>query len=170
MKTRAMIKAGILLPTCVALAAGALGGCSAYKDPTLSVAAVRVAETTPTGVVLEFTLDATNPNEEPLPLREFNYALALDGRPVFTGFRSPEATLRRFGTQRLTLPVAISLAEGQAAPTGTFRYALRGELGYTTPGEIAEILFDSGLRRPTVPFNATGTLNLSAGEAQLVTE
>ena len=40
----------------------------------------------------------------------------------------------------------------------SFTYRLGGTLEYVTPGEIAEILLDTGLRRPKVIFAATGSV------------
>jgi len=41
------------------------------------------------------------------------------------------------------------------------RFEIAGHLAYTTPGQIAEILFDAGLRRPSVAFRDAGEIDLS---------
>lgn len=137
----------------------ALAGCSTYTDPRLDVTRARVVERTDAGVVIDFFVDATNPNEVPLPLREVRYTLELDGKPVFTGFRSPESTIRRFGTQPITLPAVVRAEDAGGLSAGTAVYRLSGTLTYTTPGEIEEILFDNSIRRPTVSFADEGTLS-----------
>lgn len=142
---------------------GTLAGCTSYAPPTLSVAGVAVTERTEMGLVLEFTLDAQNVNSVALPLREMRYTLELDGREVFRGYRSPEATLRRYGRQYLRVPVAIALEPGQAPPSGSVRYRLDGTLTYIVPGEIAQVLFEADVRRPRVRFSETGTLELGEG-------
>jgi hypothetical protein len=139
---------------------GALGGCTSYRPPSLSVAGVAVTERTEAGVVLEFTLNATNVNSVALPLREMRYSLELDGREVFRGYRSPEATLRRYGQQHLKVPAAIALEPGQAPPSGAVKYTLEGTLTYLVPGEFAQVLFDADVRRPKVRFSQKGTLDM----------
>jgi len=135
-------------------------GCSRYAAPTLSVAQTRVAEATGAGLVVNFDIDAQNSNEVELPLREIRYSLMLDGREVFSGVRSPEATLRRLGTQRFTIPAAVALGAGRPRPTGTVPFVLEGQLSYTAPGQIAQVLFDTNIRRPTVSFREAGTVDL----------
>lgn len=138
------------------------GGCASNVPPSLSVAGVAITQQTDAGVVIEFTLNAENTNPVALPLREMRYSLFLDGREVFRGYRSPEATLRRYGVQQLKLPAVIALDPGQAVPSGQVTYHLQGTLAYTTPGQIAEILFENDVRRPTVFFSEKGTLDLDA--------
>ena len=137
-----------------------LAGCSSYKPPTLAVTGASVAQESPDGLVLRFTLDATNENEVELPLREVAYAVRLDGREVFRGVRSPEATLRRLGTQQIVVPAAVP-ADGER-PRGVARFEIDGKLSYTTPGSIAQVLFDTGVRRPSVRFRQEGEVDLSA--------
>lgn len=138
-----------------------LAGCSTYAPPSLEFAQPTLAEESPDGFVLAFALDATNSNEVELPLRDLRYTVALDGR-VYRGVRSGEASLRRLGTQRIVLPAAFPLPEGMPRPRGPVGYRIEGELRYVTPGEIAQILFDTGVRRPTVSFRHEGTIDLGA--------
>jgi hypothetical protein len=147
-----------------------LGGCSKYMAPTLDVTGVRVLEETPAGLVLEFSIDAANRNEVELPLREVRYSLMLDGREVFRGVRSPEAALRRLGTQTVRIPAVIPIGEGQPRPTGRQRYTLDGTLAYTTPGQFAQVLFDIKVRRPRVGFRDEGEVELGGGRMSGVGE
>lgn len=140
-----------------------LGACgTSYTAPKLRVTSATVADRTPDAVVLDIIVEADNVNEESLPLREVRYDVYVDDRRVFSGFRSPEATLRRFGTQTVRLPAVIALAPGQTPPSGTASYRVQGSLMYLTPGSIAEILFDNDIRRPTVSFSDGGQVDLSA--------
>ena len=143
-RTRPIIQAAVL---CALLLA--LGACTSYKPPKLTVVEVLVSEATDDAIVVRFLIDAKNENDVEIPLREANYTLSLDGRRVFHGFRSPQATLQRRGTQRIELPAVIPIPEDGPAPTGSRSYVLSGSLVYITPGEIAELLFDSKIRRPT---------------------
>lgn len=146
---------------CGAMMLAGLGGCRGYAAPSLSVTRVQMGERTADGMVLVFEVEAENRNAVELPLREVRYTLRLDGRPVFSGVRSPEATLRRLGVQRFSFPAVVALGPGGSAPEGEVSFELDGVLSYTTPGQIAEILFDSGLRRPSVSFRDAGRIDLA---------
>lgn len=140
-----------------------LTGCGAsYSAPKLRVTNATVTERTDAGVVLNITVEADNANEEALPLREVRYDVFVGDRKVFSGNRSPEATLRRFGTQQVTLPAVIALAPGESAPAGSANYRIQGTLVYVTPGSIAEILFENDIRKPTISFSDGGQVDLSA--------
>lgn len=138
------------------------GGCESYSAPALSMARAEPTERTPDGCAMLFTLDARNENEDGLPLRTVEYRLDLNGREVFAGTRSAEATLRRLGTQQLKLPAVVSITpETQAFVTGQTHYRLTGSLYYVTPGRLAETLFDSGVHTPSVGFTFEGDIDLS---------
>jgi len=144
----------LALPALTALLIAALAGCSTYPSPKLAVTDARVTEKTDAGCVITFSVDATNSAEIALPLKTLDYAVYLNDVEVFRGTRSPEATLRRYGTQKITFPAVVA---GQTPAPGT-SYRVEGTLGYIAPGEIAAILFDYDIERPTVPFSAAGTL------------
>ena len=150
-------------PTLIPLATLLLAGCSAYDAPKIDIVGARITQETAQGVVLDFTLDATNTNEVDLPLERVRYALRLNGQRVFSGTRSAEATVRRLGTQQFMLPAAIDLAEFDM-PEGDVEYELSGSVVYVTPGEIAQILFDAGVRKPRSSFRQSGTLDFSTGQ------
>ena len=137
-----------------------LAACSSYRAPVLTVAETRVRESAPSGVVVEFLVDAENPNPEPMPLREVRYAMEVNGQRVFECVRSPEATLRRFGTQRLILPVVLPLSPG-AAPPSASSVTLSGTLSYTAPGQWAETLFDTGVSRPEASFTTSAPVDFT---------
>lgn len=136
----------------------ALAGCSAYEAPELRVVSVGVSERSAEAVVLRVVIDAENANDVALPLRDVEYEVEVgdggEGR-VFRGVRSAEATLRRFGTQQIEVPAVVAAGSwpGEGTP-----YVIRGRLRYTTPGEIAQILFDAGVRRPEVSFEGRGVI------------
>ncbi|MCW5776511.1 MAG: LEA type 2 family protein [Phycisphaeraceae bacterium] len=137
----------------------ALGGCSSARAPSLSVSEVHVIERTSEGVAVEFVLDAENPNQVELPLRQVFYSLTVDGRRVFTGERSAEATLRRDGTQQIRLPAVVPLGTGDGALRGIHPYRLHGTMRYVTPGAFAEAMFEAGLNRPSISFSDSGTID-----------
>jgi hypothetical protein len=136
-------------------------GCGvAHKAPVLIVTEARVVDESSLGMVVAFGLDATNLNTDAVPLREVRYALTLDGREAFRGVRGGEATIRRFGTQRITLPAALTLGPESPRPSGVVEYELSGTLSYIAPGRLAQILFDTGFSRPSVPFHITGRIDM----------
>jgi len=138
------------------LAAGA--GCSLAEPPTFSLVEAAVTERSDEGVVVTFVLEGRNPNPDPLPLREVSYSVALDGSTVFSGRRSAGATLPRYGSQRIELPAAARLDEpGVAALEQGARFAIDARLRYLAPGLLSEVLFDAGLRRPSVNISERGT-------------
>ncbi len=120
---------------------------------------VGVRDRTDEGVVLAITLEADNTNDQALPLREVSYAVYLDGAKVFEGERSAEATIRRFGSQRIVLPAAF-------VPTfpieGVRRCRVEGTLTYLVPGVLAEALFDADVVRPSTSFAVEGEADLEA--------
>jgi hypothetical protein len=154
-------RAGLL----VIAAANCLGpaGCSTYKDPELSVAAAEITERSPEGAVISFTVSAANPNPDALPLKDASYTLELNGKVVFSATRSAESTLRRLGTQKFVLPAAVPASElAEFESGGLVTYRLSGTLQYVTPGALAELLFDTGVRQPDVSFSQTGQIDLGA--------
>lgn len=146
-----------------AASAGA-SGCSSYVAPSMEVADARVTDRTTEGLAIAFTIDAENSNEDALPLREAAYSVELDGQRVFTGVRSAEATLRRYGSQQFTLPAAVPSLLLAQLPMGAqhVRYRISGSVEYITPGAFAEVLFDTGVRRPTTSFQDEGVIDLTA--------
>lgn len=151
------------------LASLPLAGCAGYADPQIEISEAKALERTPDGVTIVFTLNAKNTNDVALPLRDVEYELEVDGRRVFQGTRSPEATLRRLGSQSFRLPAVIATSAGSGdAGMGAVRYRLSGTMRYVTPGQIAEALFDTGVRVPSVSFSGQGEVNLA--EAPMLKE
>jgi hypothetical protein len=138
----------------------ALGGCAVYTAPKLSVTGASLTDESPDGLVITFLIAAENSNREQLPLRDIAYTLDLDGRRVFSGSRSPEATLARLAVQELRLPAAVALDAEHPRPRGEVSYRIEGTLTYVTPGKLAEVLYESGVPAPTASFSHTGTVDL----------
>lgn len=132
-----------------------MGGCWSTPSPDIMVVGVTATDRTPDGTLLNIELEAQSTAEEQLPLKEVRYRVLLDGREVFSGLRSPEATLRRFGTQRLFLPAVVPAG---VADQGA--YEVEGTLTYIEPGTIAEVLFDFGVRMPKVSFTGAGSTSV----------
>lgn len=148
----------VLLAGLTAAAAAGLGGCSAYRSPTFEAVGVREVERTDEHAVLVFTIQATNPNREPMPLRRADYTVRLGEDAVFTGTRSPESTVNTFGTHRFELPAVVPAEV--AARTGEVPYSIRGTVIYRRPGALADVLFDASISVPEAALDLSGTVNL----------
>jgi hypothetical protein len=153
-----------LIALCVLSLLSALTGCTGYRTPTIHLTDVAPIEVTDVATALRFSLDVTNPNDEPVELREVRYSLAVDRGRVFEGRRAVGTMLHGGATTRVELPAVVPDAvagfEANARPADV-EYRLAGELIYVTPGELAEILLDTGVRRPTARFAESGRLSLS---------
>lgn len=148
------------------LVCAGLTGCSGYRSPTITVTGAEVVQRTDEGVAIRFALDLANPNDEELELRQFNYSLTVNGKKVYSGRRAAEATLRAAGEKRLFLPAVLRydlLGWDDRSRPSEVGYSLSGSLLYVTPGEIAEILLDTGVRKPRVRFSEAGRVMLGPG-------
>ncbi|MFZ4573836.1 MAG: LEA type 2 family protein [Phycisphaerales bacterium] len=138
----------------LSLSTALLAGCSSVAPPELRVTEAKVSQSTD-GSLLTILLDAENPNDEPLPLREVRYSVEVNGTRVFEGLRSAESTLRRYGTRTIALPVSLPPGSPGNISGGAFR--IRGELTYKEPGALAQTLLDAELVNPSVSFAGEGT-------------
>ncbi|MFT5422888.1 MAG: LEA14-like dessication related protein [Phycisphaerales bacterium] len=141
----------------LSIAAIVLGGCSSTSQPSFEIADATATARTDDGLALLFTIDAANQNPDAMPLRIVRYDLRLNGRRVFSGLRSPEATIPPFGTQRFTLPAVIP-ADRVPQDATSAEYELSGTVTYIEPGRLYEILFEQDLRVPKASINGAGTI------------
>jgi len=130
-------------------------GCSGTQAPTLAVTSATVRERTALGVVLDFVVVADNPNGDALPLQDVTYTVTRNGETVFTGTRSAEAVLRRYGQQEFTLPVSIALSKLPAGGEAGGEYQISGSVIYVAPGALSQTLFDQELVTPSADFSGT---------------
>ncbi len=145
----------------------ALGGC-AGKPPSFKVVDVAVTEESPEASVVTFVLEGENTSKDPLPLRQVNYSLSLDGKQVFSGTRQAEITLPAAGgpVQRMALPVVVRTEDTGGQPLGQREYRFSGSVEYIVAGALAEYFFDSGVRRPKTGFGESGKLDFTASAAE----
>jgi len=140
------------------LAAGGLlfaAGCSGTQSPKLSVLGGSVKQRTEHAAVIDFMIDADNPNSEALPLQDVTYTVTKNGQTLFSGTRSAEAIIRRYGRQQFLLPASFELPAGA---TLEGEYEVSGSLVYIAPGALAETLFDQQLVKPSVSFEGRATV------------
>lgn len=144
-----------------------LSGCSGFRPPTASLREVTIIERGNAGTTLQFTFELENPNAEPMELQDVTYRVSLDGTEVFRGRRATLTTLPAGGMREVAIPAVVlseTLDLSAIAPAQTVPYAFSGALVYIAPGEIAEILLDTGVRKPTTRIRASGQLNLPESE------
>jgi len=152
----------------------AVGGCGfvqrSFKSTTPPMVSVEGARTTTapqTGVaggpsvapgqLVLIDLFAENPNSDDLPVLAIAYDVTLrDGIGEFryTGTRKGQATLGKFGAQRIELPVPVP-AGAMAMPT---TFDVRGTIEYLRPAAIARTMQENGLGGTTTSFRATGAV------------
>src|SRR5262245_26008692 len=82
-------------------------GCTTYRDPSIDVTGVRLAQLTDEAAALSFSLDLHNPNNDPLTLLYFDYHLSVDGKDVYSGKRAAETVLAALGSKQVTIPAVI---------------------------------------------------------------
>lgn len=144
------------------LAAGlsaALTGCSGTARPSAVVTNASVVERSAGAVVVEFEIETANPNDIELPMRDVVYTLDVDGRRVFSARRDAQATMPRGGTQVIRIPAVVPLGEGGVSPD-LHGYSLRGTIYYSLPSQLADVLFDAKISRPSVGIGEEGELDL----------
>ena len=138
-------------------------GCINVKAPALAVESVRLTEQTDEAFVIVFDMELENLNQEPQELDEFTYTVAVNGTQVYSGRRSAEMTLASRRSKIIGLPAvvhydALGLQPGNVP--AEVRYSINGELVYLTPGAWEEMLFDAGVRTPSIGFSDKGEASL----------
>ena len=139
-----------------------LGGCNKALAPSFTAVGVREVQNDGDRSVIEFLVKATNPNQEPIPLRQVHYTVELNGEQVFAGVRSPETTLHTYASHVFTLPAVLE--RSSFAGAGVVNYTLRGTVQYIPPGQLAEVLFDAKMKVPQATLKLSGTINTGTKE------
>lgn len=125
----------------------------------MTLADVALVDQSEEASVVRFSFDVTNSNADEIPLRDFRYIATIDGVALPATRSAAEATVRRLGTQRVSIPVVIPHALLNGPPTGARRLTIAGQLSYVAPGAIGEMLFDTGVRVPEMSFSHSVDLN-----------
>lgn len=143
-----------------------LGGCHQAMPPSFTAVGVHEVEHTQDRSVIEFVVEATNPNKEPIPLKQIIYRVEIDGVEVFAGVRSPQTTLHTYSSHEFKLPAVIP--SSAFAGLGEVSYQLLGTAQYIPPGRLSEVLFDAEMKVPEAMIDLSGTINL--GKVQTTNE
>ncbi len=149
----------ILLITLIA----AMSGCSGFREPVVTIVDATVTETSDKAIGLGLLLNLANSNSEPVELYEFTYGITINGSGTYRGRWAASATLPSNGSRQLVIPAVVrydQLGWTESSVPAEARFDVSGSLLYIAPGDIAEILFDTGVRKPTVSFSGQGILKL----------
>lgn len=139
---------------------GALGsGCSSTTPPDLVISEVTISEQSPQAMVLNFAMQGSNENPDPLPLGEVRYRLDLDGTRVFSGVRSAQLTIPRRGSAMIDLPASFRLNDLGIDLQSRTPYRLSGSIRYRPDGTFPGVLYDSDFHRPARTFSISGVLD-----------
>ncbi|MEM7227801.1 MAG: hypothetical protein AAF432_03200 [Planctomycetota bacterium] len=145
-----------------------LVGCSRYRPPDIAVVDMRSVLITDEALQIDIDFELVNPNREPLELVHVDYRLDVDGRTVFQARRATRATLPSGQIYTATIPAVVPFdranwIEGMPSSAAC---SVHGSLMYVTPGALAEVLLDTGVRRPKVGFR--GERMIQPATARLV--
>jgi len=149
----------------IALSACALlGGCTNTLVPTFTAVGVREVVNEGDRSVIEFSIEATNPNKEPIPLKRVYYTVEINGVEVFSGMRSTETTLHTYSSHVFVLPAVVP--GDTLKGVGKVSYSLTGVAQYIPPGRLSEVLFDAEMKVPEAVINLSGTINTGGNTAR----
>jgi len=142
----------------------AISGCSGFRDPVVTIVNASLTETSESAIGLGLRLELANSNSEPVELYEFTYAITINGTGTYRGRWAASATLPANGSRHLVIPAVVrydQLGWTEDSVPAQARFDVTGTLLYIAPGDIAEILFDTGVRKPTVAFSGRGIIILN---------
>jgi LEA14-like dessication related protein len=146
----ASVKTSVRWVVLAASAVTAMTGCTVLeRPPAITVTSISVAEPSADAQrdAVSVVLELQNPNSIPLELEDVRYSVTGSDGSRYEGRRAALATIPPHGTSQLILPGVVAAGTGaNAEAAGTVRYL--------APGHLAEILFETGFRRPTVGFRS----------------
>ncbi len=137
--------------------AAALTGCSFDTPPNISVEEVKWVtrgESTPPFIELSVEMMLQNPTDEPIQLETFEYTFRTDDGGQWKGAWSALRTLPPRASVPMQVPAIVEeMPDEDVQKTG---WKVSGTISYKAPGRWAQILFDTGFRRPTHDFSGRG--------------
>ena len=142
----------ILLPFCCLLA-----GCVFDTPPNVLVQDVSVSavgEGSPAAVELGIDLRLENTTKDPIQLETFEYTFTTTGGDRWSGSWSALRTLPARESFSMRIPAVIP--DPFSSPDADTGWRVEGTVSYKAPGRWAQILFDTGFRRPTHDFRGQG--------------
>lgn len=136
----------------------ALTGCAVLRPPAVEVLGAELTERTDEATRLEIHVRLRNPNDEALEILQYDYRVEVDGAPDYLGRRAGMTTMGPGSTTEAMLPaVIVGRTTGNVGGWRVGGWRVGGTVQYLTPGALADILFDTGVRRPKARFSGRGT-------------
>ena len=149
------LKTTALMPVLVLL-----GGCFFETPPNVNVTGMHVlavgASDSPS-VKLGVDIQLQNPTDEPIQLEVYDYTVRVNAegeRSQWSGTWSALRTLPPGKTVDMSIPAVVPYNFSEAPEKAEWRVS--GSISYKAPGRLAQILFDTGFRRPEHQFNGRG--------------
>jgi hypothetical protein len=124
--------------------------------PSAQVTSVRLDDQSEQGARVIITVALSNPNDLSLPLIRSAYTVKLGDLPAATFHEDPLKALPRTGPQTVELAAAVPT---NGASVAGMDYRVSGSITYEPPGEVRQVLTESGVPLPTVGFSSSGSLS-----------
>ena len=135
-----------------------LAGCSSNNyellpklttTPSAKVQGVALREVSPSSASAVITVELSNPNDEPMPLKVARYRLVMGGG-VFRGDTVTSTTIPANGTVTVDLGASMQTRDADLA------YSTSGTIEFQPPGELRKLLVDFRVPLPTIGFSGKG--------------
>lgn len=129
------------------------------EPPVITVEAARAqtGQAADAATIVYVDVLAENPNPDDLPILSVTYTATIsNGAQTFesAGTRVGQATISRFGAQRISIPIPVPIST-LANPTS---FEIRGEVEYLRPSAIAQTLNENGAGGSKRGFQGTGAI------------
>lgn len=140
-----------------------LGGCASMPDspvssPTVQLKNVQVVGLGFKGQTFLLSFDVENPNAFPLPIRNIDYGVKLDGQQFASGQTTSEFTVPANGDSSFAISVDLNLLQTSPQLLFIVRDGARSDIRYELEGRL-------GVDIPLVPslkYRNNGTIRLSS--------
>jgi len=133
-------------------------GCSLGR-PTVVPAGFRVKAVGTDAAEVALDLDLVNAGANEIELLQYDYTLRLDDGSSYSGRWAALLALPPETTTRASIPAIVppsALQQGR-------EWTLDGTLRYRDPQSVGRILYEIGIVRPQIGFQATGRVEATSG-------
>lgn len=137
-------------------AAGCAGIGKRLETPRISLADIKVAETSGFETVFEVGLRVLNPNETALEVKGVDCELEVNGEPFASGISDARVTIPAYGAELVPVRAYSSVVSIFRSLVGLSKSA---ELGYRIKGRLR--LGGEAILPPLLPFESVGTFDFA---------
>ena len=147
------------------LLAFCLSGCASVPEslvssPSVSLRNVQVVGLGFSGQTFLMSFDVANPNAFPLPIRNVDYAVKLDGQRFASGETASEFTVPANGSTSFAISVDLNLLRTAPQLLSIARDSSQREIKYELDGRFA---IDTPFA-PAVSYHDTGRIRLNGSD------